>query len=84
LLVSLEGFMEINSLASGVSVLQNAQQTVQQSASQIASATTSQGTTSDLTKPIIELKAAEQQAQAGAKIIEVEGKTVGTLLDLLV
>ena len=80
--------MEINSLASGVSVLQNAQQKVQQSASQIASAITSQGTSqgtsSDLAKPIVELKVAELQAQAGAKIIEVEGKTVGTLLDLLV
>ena len=76
--------MEINSLASGVSVLQNAEQRVQQSASQIASATTSQGSTTDLVKPIIELKVAEQQAQAGAKIIEAEGKTVGTILDLLV
>ena len=76
--------MEINSLASGISVLQNAQQQVQQSASQIANIVTKQGPTSDLVEPIVELKVAEQQAQAGAKIIEVEGKTVGTLLDLLV
>ncbi|MFT5521895.1 MAG: hypothetical protein ACI9IA_002501 [Enterobacterales bacterium] len=76
--------MEINSLASGISVLQNAQQKAQQSASQIATATTSQGTTSDLVKPLVELKVAEQQAQAGVKIIEAEGKAVGTILDLLV
>ena len=80
--------MEINSLASGISVLQNAQQGVQQSASQIASAITLQGTkqdsTSDLTKPLIGLKVAEQQAQAGAKIIEVENQIVGTIFDLLV
>ena len=79
--------MEINSLASGVAVLQNAQQIAQDSASQIANITTqgtTQSSTSDLTKPIVELKVAEQQAQAGAKIIEVEGKTVGTILDLLV
>ena len=75
--------METNSLASGVSVLQNARQRVQESASEIASITTNQGPTSDLVKPLIELKVAEQQAQAGVKIIEVEGKVVGTLLNLL-
>jgi len=76
--------MEINNLASGVSILQNAEQRLQQSASQIAGAIKNQGATSDLADPIIELKAVEQQAQAGATIIEVEGKVVGTLLDLLV
>jgi hypothetical protein len=76
--------MEINSLASGTTVLQNAQKSAQQSASQIANSSTSQGTTSDLAKSVVDLKVAEQQAQAGAKIIELEGKTVGTILDLLV
>ncbi|PCJ45134.1 MAG: hypothetical protein COA74_16250 [Gammaproteobacteria bacterium] len=75
--------MEINSLASGVSVLQAAEQRVQQSAAQIASASKS-GSSVDVTKSIIDLKVAEQQAQAGVRIIEAEGQAVGTLLNLSV
>ena len=76
--------MEINSLASGVSILQNADQRVQQAASDIATATTKgNGSSADLVTPVVELKVAAQQAEAGAKVIEVEGRRVGTLLNLL-
>ena len=38
----------------------------------------------DIVEPLIDLRVAEQQALAGAKIIEVEQNTIGALLDISV
>jgi len=55
---------------------------MQESASEIAQSSMN-GADADITKPVIELKVAEQQAIAATKIIEVEKNVVGTLLDVL-
>jgi len=75
--------MEINSsLSSGLQVFQQARRRIAESSSTIANSVID-GSPEDLAPALIDLKVAEQQAAAGAKIIEVESKQVGTLLDLL-
>lgn len=76
--------MEINSAStSGIQTFLAASEQVHKSASQIAD-NIKTGSTSDLINPIVDLKVAEQQAGAAAKIIEVESNQIGTLLDLIV
>ena len=76
--------MEINSAAtSGIQTFLNASERVQSSATQIASSIKN-GETSDLVKPIVDLKIAEQQAGAAVKIIQAESNQIGSLLDLIV
>ncbi len=75
--------MEINSATtSGIQVFLNAKERIEASASKIARSSI-EGSPDDLIPALVDLKVAEQQASAGAKIIEVENKQVGTLLDLL-
>lgn len=76
--------MEINSAStSGIQTFLNASERVQSSATQIASSIKN-GETSDLAKPIVDLKIAEQQAGAAVKIIQAESNQIGSLLDLIV
>ncbi len=74
--------MEMSATASGIQSFLNAKERIQDSATQIARSVVD-GSPGDLIEPLIDLKVAEQQAGAAAKIIEVENKQVGTLLDLL-
>lgn len=61
----------------------NASQRIQETSSRIAD-NTAKGSFDGLITELVELKVAEQQAGAAAKIIEAENKQVGTLLDILV
>jgi len=74
--------MEISPTSSGIQTFLNASQKVQESAAKIARSSI-EGSTANLVEPLVDLKVAEQQAGAAAKIIEVEGKQVGTLLDMM-
>jgi hypothetical protein len=76
--------MAITPLASGIQTFLQAQQRVADSASRIASASISEAGPQSLVEPLIDLRVAEQQAQAGAKIIEVEQNMIGSLLDITV
>jgi len=74
--------MAINPVASGIQTFLSANQRIHESASEIARSSVN-GTGANLVEPIIELKVAEQQALAAAKIIEVEKSQIGTLLDAI-
>lgn len=74
--------MVINATATGLQAFLSATQRIQVSATKIARANID-GSPADLIAPLIELKVAEQQILAAAKIIETEKKQVGILLDLL-
>ena len=74
--------MEAGSITSGVQAFLNASQRVQESATKIAQSSI-EGSTADLVSPLVELKVAEQQAGAAAKVIEAESTQIGTLLDVL-
>jgi hypothetical protein len=76
--------MAITPLASGIQTFLQSQQRVADSASRIASASISEAGPQSLVEPLIDLRVAEQQAQAGAKIIEVEQNMIGSLLDITV
>ena len=76
--------MEVSAVASGIQTFLQAQQRIADSAQRIASASVSEAGPQSLVEPLIDLRVAEQQAQAGAKIIEVEQNTIGTLLDISV
>jgi hypothetical protein len=75
--------MEIRSSAfqSGVEGFQRATQRAAEASQQIAQAGTTQPE-QDLVKPVVELKQAEQQAAASAKVIETENNILGSLLDI--
>lgn len=79
--------MEIRpAFQSGIEGFQRATQRAAEASQQIAQA----GTTAtenglpeqDLVKPVVELKQAEQQAAASAKVIETENRVLGSLLDI--
>ncbi|RLA04927.1 MAG: hypothetical protein DRQ47_02455 [Gammaproteobacteria bacterium] len=74
--------MEVNASSSGIQTFLNASQQVQESAAQIAKSTAN-GSLEGTTEAIVDLKVAEQQAQAATKIIEAEGNQIGSLLDTL-
>lgn len=70
-----------SAFASGVEGFQRATQRAAEASEQIAQA----GTTKpdqDLVKPLVELKQAEQQAGASAKVVETADKVLGSLLDI--
>ena len=67
--------------ASGVEGFQRATQRAADASQQIAQAGTTQPE-QDLVKPLVELKQAEQQAGASAKVIETADKVLGSLLDI--
>jgi len=73
--------MPISPAASGIQTLLQAQTRISASAEKIASATTS-GEPQSIVEPLIDLKVAEQQAQAAVRIIETENQTIGSLLDI--
>ncbi len=74
--------MTVNPITTGVQAYTSAVQRAQNSATEIAQSSLN-GNHADLAGPLVELKAAEQQASAAAKIIEVEKSQIGTLLDVL-
>ena len=76
--------MDISPVASGIQTFLQAQQRIADSAQRIASVPISEAGPQSLVEPLIDLRVAEQQALAGAKIIEVERNTIGTLLDITV
>lgn len=74
--------MTISVVNSGIQSFLQAQQRLSTSAQQIASASVFEDGPQSLIEPLVDLRVAEQQAQASAKIIEVEGKIIGSLLDI--
>ena len=76
--------MAISPVASGIQTFLQAQQRIADSAQRIATASVSEAGPQSLVEPLIDLRVAEQQALAGARIIEVERDTIGTLLDISV
>ena len=80
--------MQVNSaLNTAVQGFQEAQSRVNQAAQDIASQTVTDSTedgidTKDLTTSLVELKVAEHDAQANAKVIQTASDVLGTLLDV--
>ena len=74
--------MTISAVNSGIQSFLQAQQRLNESAVQIASASVSESGPQSLIEPLVDLRVAEQQALASAKIIEVEQNTIGALLDI--
>ncbi len=82
--------MNVNSASSSaLNLINSSQQRAANAAEEIASASIqtgevggSEGKANDLFKPIVSLKEAEFEAKAGAKILQTEQKTTGTLLDI--
>lgn len=79
--------MEIRpAFQSGIEGFQRATQRAAEASQQIAQAglteTESTQPEQDLVKPVVELKQAEQQAAASAKVIETENRVLGSLLDI--
>lgn len=82
--------MEVNSLmGSATNLITNAQQKAATAAQTIATLPVQNEevggskdvSSSDLFKPILSLKEAEQENSAGVKLLETEKKVMGTLLD---
>ena len=74
--------MTISAVNSGIQSFLQAQQRLASSAEQIASASVSEDGSISLVAPLIDLRVAEQQAQASARVIETEQNLIGTLLDI--
>ncbi len=76
-----------NALNTGLQGFQDAQSRVSQAAQDIASQTVTDSTkdsidTKDLTTSLVELKAAENDAKANAKVIQTASDVLGTVLDI--
>lgn len=74
--------MTISVVNSGIQSFLQAQQRLATSAEQIASASVAESGPQALVEPLIDLRVAEQQALASAKIIETEQTIIGALLDV--
>ena len=80
--------MQVDSaLNTGLQGFQDAQSRITQAAQDIASQTVSDSTTDsidtqDLTSSLVELKVAEHDAQANAKVIQTASDVLGTILDI--
>lgn len=74
--------MTISAVNSGIQSFLQAQQRLANSAEQIASASVFEDGPQSLIEPLVDLRVAEQQALASAKIIEVESNIIGSLLDI--
>ena len=74
--------MTISAVNSGIQSFLQAQQRLANSAEQIASASVFEDGPQSLIEPLVDLRVAEQQAQASAKVIQVEQDTIGALLDI--
>ncbi|MBT8448273.1 MAG: hypothetical protein KJO69_01200 [Gammaproteobacteria bacterium] len=73
--------MTVSPIASGIQAFMAAQQKLNVSAEKIAGATLSEGAGA-VVEPLIDLRIAEQQAKAAARVIETENATIGSLLDI--
>jgi flagellar hook protein FlgE len=76
--------MQIDGLSAALGGFQNAVSRAGEAAQDIASANTKQEGTQDLIKPLVELKVAERDAQANAKVIETENQLLGSIIDIQV
>ncbi len=74
--------MQINGLSAALGGFQNAVNRAGEAAQEIASASTQKQGTQDLVEPLVELKVAERDAQANAKVIETENKILGSIIDI--
>ena len=80
--------MQVNSaLNTALQGFQEAQSRVNQAAHEIASQTVTDSTvdsvdSKDLTTSLVELKVAEHDARANAKVIQTASDVLGTLLDI--
>ena len=74
--------MTISVVNSGIQSFLQAQQRLATSAEEIASASVAESGPQSLVEPLIDLRVAEQQALASAKIIETEQTIIGALLDV--
>ena len=80
--------MEINSaLNIGVQGFQNAQSRATEAATEIASQSVSEtpeqaDQTKDLTSSLVDLKVAETDANANAKVIQTASDVLGTIIDI--
>ena len=80
--------MQVNSaLNTGLQGFQDAQSRVNQAAQEIASLSVTDSTkdsidTKDLTSSLVDLKVAENDAKANAKVIQTASDVLGTLLDV--
>ena len=75
--------MSVNPIASGIQAFLAAQQRLNVSAQEIATASLKQGP-GGIIEPLIDLRIAETQAKAAAKVIETENQLIGSLLDIKV
>ena len=75
--------MAVNSVSSGIQAFMAAQRRLNVSAEKIALAPL-QGAPVNIVEPLIDLKVAEIQAKAAAKVIETENTTIGALFDIKV
>ncbi|MEE4244191.1 MAG: hypothetical protein V2I33_02195 [Kangiellaceae bacterium] len=73
--------MQIDGLSAALGGFQNAVNRAGEAAQEIASTTSKEGTAS-LVEPLVELKVAERDAQANAKVIETENKILGSIIDI--
>ncbi|TKB58283.1 hypothetical protein [Ferrimonas aestuarii] len=80
----------ISSINSGMSVIQQSQQSVNKAASTLASAEVANGPTPEqpqatsLHEPLVDLVQAETYSRAGTKVIETSNEMLGSLLDIKV
>jgi len=67
----------------GLQGLLDSQQRAQDAASRIVQAGTTGGSTQDIVEAVVDLKSAELEAKAAARVIETANRTVGSLIDVL-
>ncbi|NVJ59463.1 MAG: flagellar biosynthesis protein FlgE [Gammaproteobacteria bacterium] len=74
--------MQIDGLSAALGGFQNAVNRAGQAAQDIASSSSRETGTQDLVKPLVELKVAERDAEANARVIETENKIIGSIIDI--
>ncbi|WMS86630.1 hypothetical protein [Pleionea litopenaei] len=74
--------MQIDGLSAALGGFQNAVSRAGEAAQDIASSSVRKEGTQDLVKPLVELKVAERDAEANAKVIETENKVLGSIIDI--
>ncbi|MGS3177438.1 flagellar biosynthesis protein FlgE [Aeromonas sanarellii] len=73
-----------SAMTAGVQGFQRAEQLAGQASSQIARLNTPAGERVELPEALVNLKVAEQQAGASAKVIQTASDMLGTLIDIRV
>ncbi|MFM4997672.1 flagellar basal body rod C-terminal domain-containing protein [Aeromonas sanarellii] len=73
-----------SAMTAGVQGFQRAEQLAAQASSQIARLNTPVGERVELPEELVNLKVAEQQAGASAKVIQTASDMLGTLIDIRV